>query len=100
QTRLVSEWSSDVCSSDLKRNPSWSPYPWQVRFAQRWATPDEEPPSWVIAPTGAGKTLAIDALVWALAQQAELPPGERTVPTRIRSEERRVGEGGRARGAR
>lgn len=64
-------------------DPSWDPYPWQVRFAERWATPETEPPSAVIAPTGAGKTAAIDALVWALARQADLSPAARTASTRI-----------------
>lgn len=58
-----------------------SPYSWQERFAQRCA--DGEPPSVIAVPTGAGKTTAVDALVWALARQADLPAAERTVGVRI-----------------
>lgn len=65
------------------RASQWTPYPWQVRLAERCANPDAEPPAWVIAPTGAGKTAAIDCLVWALAQQADLPATRRTAATRI-----------------
>lgn len=61
----------------------WSPYPWQERFAQRCADPEETPPSWVVVPTGAGKTTVVDVLVWALAAQADLAPAERTASTRI-----------------
>lgn len=64
-------------------DPEWIPYPWQVRFAERWADPDASPPAWVIAPTGSGKTAVLDALVWALARQADLAPAERTATTRI-----------------
>ncbi len=71
----------------LIHNPedaAWRPYPWQERFAARCASPTEAaPPSWVVAPTGAGKTMAIDALVWALAMQADVPAAERTASTRI-----------------
>lgn len=63
--------------------PDWTPYPWQIRFAERWADPDAPPLAWVIAPTGAGKTAVLDALVWALARQADLAPAERTATTRI-----------------
>ena len=37
----------------------------------------------IALPTGAGKTTAVDALVWALANQAERPAAERTVGVRI-----------------
>lgn len=63
--------------------PGWNPYPWQVRFAESWANHDGDPPGWVIAPTGSGKTGVLDALVWALTQQADLAPAERTTSTRI-----------------
>ncbi|HVY76890.1 MAG TPA: CRISPR-associated endonuclease Cas3'' [Solirubrobacterales bacterium] len=61
----------------------WQPYPWQQLFAERCAAAGGAPPSWVIAPTGSGKTMAVDALVWALAVQADLTPAERTASTRI-----------------
>jgi CRISPR-associated endonuclease/helicase Cas3 len=65
------------------RDGAWKPYPWQQRFAERCADSGLAPPAWVIAPTGAGKTMAVDALVWALAMQAEIPTPERTASTRI-----------------
>lgn len=58
-----------------------TPYPWQVRLAERCA--EHEPPAAIAVPTGAGKTTTIDALVWALAQQAERPAAQRTVGVRI-----------------
>ena len=58
-----------------------APYPWQQRFAERCAT--GEPPSLVGVPTGCGKTMVVDALVWALASQADLPPAARSVGARI-----------------
>jgi CRISPR-associated endonuclease/helicase Cas3 len=57
------------------------PYPWQTRLARRCA--GGEPPSAITVPTGAGKTTTVDALVWALAQQADRPAAERTVGVRI-----------------
>lgn len=57
------------------------PYSWQRRFALRCAA--GEPPSVIAVPTGAGKTRAVDALVWALASQADRPAGQRTVGVRI-----------------
>lgn len=64
---------------------AWSdgrhPYPWQRALAERLAS--GSPPSVVAVPTGAGKTATIDALVWALSQQADRPAAERTVGVRI-----------------
>jgi CRISPR-associated endonuclease/helicase Cas3 len=57
------------------------PYSWQRRFAARCAS--GAPPEVIAVPTGAGKTTAVDALVWALACQAGLPAGQRTVGARI-----------------
>lgn len=57
-----------------------SPYPWQLEFANRSAT--EWPPELVTVPTGCGKTTVVEALVWALASQAERPGIERTVGVR------------------
>ncbi len=63
------------------RGPEIEPYPWQARLAERCA--HGEPPSAIAVPTGAGKTATVDALVWALAQQAERPAAQRTVGVRI-----------------
>lgn len=57
-----------------------SPYPWQAEFANRSA--GERPPEIVAVPTGCGKTTVVEALVWALAMQAERPGAERTVGVR------------------
>jgi CRISPR-associated endonuclease/helicase Cas3 len=57
------------------------PYPWQRRLATRCAA--GELPSVIAVPTGSGKTATVDALLWALASQAERPAAERTVGTRI-----------------
>ncbi|MDW5592991.1 type I-U CRISPR-associated helicase/endonuclease Cas3 [Conexibacter stalactiti] len=57
------------------------PYPWQERLAQRCAA--GEPPTVIAVPTGAGKTATVDALLWALAMQADRPAVERTVGVRI-----------------
>ena len=59
-----------------------TPFPWQARLAEqvresgRW-------PAEVGVPTGLGKTACLDIAIWWLASQAELPPCERTAPTRI-----------------
>lgn len=57
------------------------PYPWQCRLAERCAT--AAPPAVIAVPTGCGKTATIDALVWALAGQAERPAVQRTVGVRL-----------------
>ena len=57
------------------------PFAWQRALAQRVI----EGPGWPAAvdvPTGFGKTAALDVAVVALASQADLPPAERTAPTR------------------
>jgi CRISPR-associated endonuclease/helicase Cas3 len=59
----------------------FDPYSWQERLARQCA--EGEPPAVIAVPTGAGKTTTIDALVWALASQAERPAAERTVGVRI-----------------
>jgi CRISPR-associated endonuclease/helicase Cas3 len=56
------------------------PYPWQEAFAERCAA--GELPSGVAVPTGAGKTTVVEALVWALAMQADRPAAERSVGVR------------------
>lgn len=57
------------------------PFAWQRALAERVI----EGPGWpaaVAVPTGFGKTAALDVAVVALASQADLPPRERTAPTR------------------
>jgi CRISPR-associated endonuclease/helicase Cas3 len=56
------------------------PYAWQEAFAERCAA--GAPPAVVGVPTGAGKTTVVEALVWALAMQADRPAAERTVGVR------------------
>jgi CRISPR-associated endonuclease/helicase Cas3 len=57
-----------------------APFPWQSALAQRVVT--DGWPEAIGVPTGLGKTACIDMAVWALAAQADRPPGERTAPTR------------------
>jgi len=56
------------------------PYPWQEALAARLAA--GEPPRAIVVPTGGGKTVTIEALLWALAAQADRAPHERTVGVR------------------
>ncbi len=58
-----------------------APYPWQVRLAEALA--NDVPIEFVIAPTGSGKTTALDAAVWALAKQADRPAPARTLGVRL-----------------
>lgn len=58
-----------------------APYPWQEALAMRLA--DGDPPRAIVVPTGGGKTVTIEALIWALAMQADRLPSERTVGVRI-----------------
>ncbi len=60
--------------------PGPAPYPWQSALAHRLAT--AAPPRAIVVPTGGGKTATIDALVWALARQAERSPLLRTIGVR------------------
>lgn len=58
------------------------PFPWQARLAREVAKCG----TWrrqVGVPTGLGKTACLDIAVWWLASQADLPPAQRTAPTRI-----------------
>lgn len=57
-----------------------TPYPWQEALAVRLAA--GEAPRAIVVPTGGGKTVTIEALVWALAFQADRAPDERTVGVR------------------
>jgi CRISPR-associated endonuclease/helicase Cas3 len=56
------------------------PYEWQESFAERCAA--GTPSAVVGVPTGAGKTTVVEALVWALAMQADRPAAVRTVGVR------------------
>ncbi|HEX9775947.1 MAG TPA: type I-U CRISPR-associated helicase/endonuclease Cas3 [Actinomycetota bacterium] len=57
------------------------PLPWQSRLAERARSGDW--PEEIGVPTGLGKTSCIDIAVWALAANAEVPPADRRIPTRI-----------------
>ncbi|AHF92472.1 CRISPR-associated helicase Cas3, subtype Dpsyc [Opitutaceae bacterium TAV1] len=59
----------------------YDPFPWQIELARRACSGDW--PRFLSVPTGSGKTAALDAAVFALAAQAHLPAGERTVGRRI-----------------
>ncbi len=59
----------------------YDPFPWQIELARRACT--GEWPRFLSVPTGSGKTVALDAAVFALASQAHLPPAESTVGRRI-----------------
>src|SRR4051794_41293189 len=91
-TRWTGDWSSDVCSSDLTCR-YWSP---GVCSRGRVAPPAP----WSTRPatsTGRSDTTAATALPAARISRAATRVG--SLPTRSRSEERRVGKEGRARGA-
>ncbi|MGH3949856.1 MAG: DEAD/DEAH box helicase family protein, partial [Pseudonocardiaceae bacterium] len=77
--RAVQVGDSDPALGDHQE--AHAPYPWQRRLAERCA--HDHPPAVIAVPTGTGKTMTIDALVWALAHQAERPAAERTVGVRI-----------------
>jgi CRISPR-associated endonuclease/helicase Cas3 len=62
------------------RDMQRTPYPWQEALATRLAA--GEPPRAIVVPTGGGKTVTIEALLWALAMQADRAPHERTVGVR------------------
>ena len=64
----------------------YGPFPWQDRLARRVAEAQRGYDPWPEAlalPTAAGKTACIDMAIFALACQADRPPGERTAPLRI-----------------
>src|SRR5581483_3515163 len=57
------------------------PFAWQRELAER-VLDGRGWPDALDVPTGFGKTAAIDVAVFALARQADLPPAQRTAPTR------------------
>ncbi len=60
---------------------SRDPFPWQCRLAKEVVAngwPEE-----IAIETGLGKTSCIDIAVWSMAQEADRPPAERKMPTRI-----------------
>ena len=59
-----------------------SPFPWQVRLAERVCDPSNRWPQAIALPTAAGKTACIDVAVFALACQASLG-AKRAAPRRI-----------------
>ena len=59
----------------------YDPFPWQSMLAERIASGTW--PKALDLPTAAGKTACIDAAIYALAAQADMPVGERTAPRRI-----------------
>ena len=60
----------------------YGPFPWQERLAEQVISEGRWPDTLSI-PTACGKTSAMDVAVFALAAQAQLPPGERKAPLRI-----------------
>lgn len=57
------------------------PFPWQREFARRLCA--GQVPDYVAVPTGSGKTACLDASIFALAVQSNLPMTERTQGRRI-----------------
>lgn len=62
-------------------HPGREPFPWQVRLADVITT--DGWPTEIAVPTGLGKTSCIDLAVWAVAADAQSPPADRLLPTRI-----------------
>lgn len=50
-----------------------TPFPWQIRLVERLLT-TKQWPAQIVAPTGAGKTVVIDAHVFAIAALADRQP--------------------------
>ena len=59
-----------------------TPFPWQKRLAGRLVDGRDWPEA-IDLPTASGKTALLDAAVWAMAKQADLPPAERSTPRRL-----------------
>src|SRR5438045_9588132 len=83
-TRCLSDWSSDVCSSDLAN----------TQFAKRFC-PIRLPPQWSYEAEPVPAKRIPRAVSRVIPPQQFAPP---TVFQESRSEERRVGKEGRARG--
>src|SRR3546814_9205184 len=79
---LISDWSSDVCSSDLT-----APAAASARPASRIRKPRRRRPRWVLGWRCMSKLLFVPAD----AERGVLPGKRRTAPEH-RSEERRVGK--------
>lgn len=58
----------------------YGPFPWQSALAERLV--QGRPPSFISAPTGLGKTAALDAWVWSLAHDVAARGANRQVPLR------------------
>jgi len=58
----------------------YAPFPWQEMLAERVA--EDRWPGALDLPTASGKTACMDAAIWALARQAEVPLAKRTAPRR------------------
>lgn len=61
--------------------PGRDPFPWQTMLAERGLA--GEWPEAISLPTASGKTACLDAALYSLAMQADLPLAERTAPRRI-----------------
>lgn len=77
----MSVLTSSAFSNFFSELHGYSPFAWQEELARQacegmW-------PAYLAVPTGSGKTAALDAAIFALAVQAELPPSARTVGRRI-----------------
>jgi CRISPR-associated endonuclease/helicase Cas3 len=67
---------SDFAGFFASAHGGHQPYPWQERLLDAVLTEGRWPDQ-IVAPTGAGKTAAIDVHVFAQAMTAEDPPAER-----------------------
>ncbi|MGB7346067.1 MAG: type I-U CRISPR-associated helicase/endonuclease Cas3 [Pirellulaceae bacterium] len=72
--------SEDFCLFFRERH-GYAPYQWQERMCHQVL--ESGWPDFIQLPTGSGKTSVLDIAVFALAEQAELPPSQRTAATRI-----------------
>src|SRR5690606_40470781 len=94
-TRFSRDWSSDVCSSDLVRLSAVGRA--HSRGDQVVTVPDAD----VLFTGDLAETGQFAIFPWFPPHDTDVSgPGWITVMERLRSEERRVGNGGRARGGR
>src|SRR3546814_18515296 len=92
----ISDWSSDVCSSDLK------PAKEEEKPAKEAVAEDEEEEDEAAASTPEGKRVKASPLARKIAKEkgidiskvAGSAPGGRIVKKDVSSEERRLGKGG------